>query len=452
MSSLGFSTLGFPGLIYKMFESNSIYLTYSCLIAFDSSPLFEGNIRNSWNGFFTSSKAIEKNISKYSANRAFLDLNRYNELKGGLNKTECPFLQGIGSLSLSLRPLTLVNKWEKYIDYLLRENSFESSNNYFGFSKENEDQRFNYVCFELNSPIHIKAETIDGQIANGKIFIQVFPFGLALINYTLSHELKEKKIAPLEIEKIAYNFRPNNRNVNWKSRFGINSGIDLNKKLVETIKKAIFKNSKKESHFLNWHTLIGLNVSKKIVEYQHVIQNTLNTNSYVNIESFERNYTNLKWIIFSRNQSVIIQNRFDNTYRTSNVKQFWNIYYVVLFSHIKKVITDIYINQLKKELIDLQKIRRSLKHSLKNEDILTSGPWNSQIITHIHWLDLTVKKASSKYRFIYSQVSILNGQNDKREKLKIIISEWNEECDKWDHPLLRIWKSILSPIRVLLSG
>lgn len=453
----------------------STYTVHTQVIALDDRPFAatKGKIRPVWQPLFEDKSC-------------FTDFSTLIMPYRRSPPPEKPFLRRLGSICFNPRSLRFATSWEKgaLTDYLRRrrridkhpKHYYQQPISVFGYDQELEDERMNYLYFELYKPIFLRAKTEDDTRAEGKIFIHFYPSGYIVLQIVVA--LTWRGLRNVEsLRQILKETRPWRPNSNWLWSSRIGSG-----KLHEIVD--IIRSNLNKSLYVDYSITLRQSIWQSAVKvFSNAKENDIATEG-------ERIAFGLllprgkpeglgipcsNWFtyllasrqglacIFIPSASRVLglsmgcQEDLWNwpglwkwPKRKRALRFFWKILLLDEFVALKRQIYQDYAELLRNEVGQLKDFRLSLKRKATQEDLLRFSVYDYEIPQFLSALDKHIRSAPPFYRRIYSTISTGTGFDEQRGKVKNLVRQWEEEITLWKHPLRVAWEKIISPVRSML--
>ena len=335
-----------------------------------------------------------------------------------------------------------------------------SRKDFFGYDPRLEDQRMNHLYFELRKPLFLKA-TFDGQSqADGKVFIHFYPSGYIVIHLVIALKQQQNLQSLDSLHQAIRETRPmrsNNRWI-WSSRLGTGKLS----KIVELIRKNIYQSlytnfsiSNKHNH---WHSALKLittydakRVANRFFKGKYDLFN-LGPFEYRDHSDYsdDRNTKQSEDEYLLSSKQGIVCGLSPHRSRNFALRFFWRISALHEFVILKSHIYDDYAEFLRSEIANLKDFRLSTLRKLTREDISQFSVYDPQIPQYFAALDRHIRFVKPFYRRVYSSISSGTGFDERREKVKKLVNEWEAEVEQWEHSLSVLWKKVISPLRSIL--
>lgn len=434
---------------------DSVYIVQSQIIQLGKGPfeIEKRNIRNAFRPIFTSPDCFTK--------------MRTSILSGWerpIPLPPLPFISCLGQVCFNTRSVRLSPeaRWrlvesfggEKYWD---PQEKYERTNRekdntdigfiydedrdiFFGYDESLEDQRMNYLYFEIRRPLFIKATLDRRVVADGNVFIHIYPSGYLVLHLAIALK-QHKQWAFSELRTVLRETRPGSSNTRWIwwSRLGTGDLAEIVKIVKENTLRSIFENppSIKSS---DWFS--ALKISSE-VESEKIVSLFLKGG----YDCFE--FSCVEYMLSSRQGLICCFSPFRK--RKSALRLFWKILVLYEFVLLKNFIYETYADLLRSEILKLREFRLSPLRKLIKEDIRHFSVFNPLIPQYLFALDKHIRSAKPFHRRVYSSISQGMGFDARREKVKELLKEWEIEVEQWEHSALLIWKTIIAPLRSLIG-
>lgn len=425
---------------------DSAYIVQSQIISLSDRPFpSPKGIRSVWHPLFNS-----KNCFTDLGNLIYDPGIRYDQLPPK------PFIRNIGSIWFNTRSARLECPFERYElgSYLLTGNKKEwedfldYSKTIFGFDFQFEDQRMNYLSFEVCKPLLLKAKTDDETQAEGKVFIHIYPSGYLVLHLAIAlnwHDGRSLK----DLQQIILQTRPwreDNRWI-WSSRIGSGKLSEIIKLINDNLQKSFYVNSSTPLRHGSWKSSLKL---ISAADSKQIASELLLPEGKYEILDMQNRKTYMRYLLSSRQGLICIFKPESN--RKSALRFFWKILFLSEFVEYKNQVYEDYAKFLRIEVNKLKDFRLSLIRKATKEDLLRFSVYNHMIPQFLFTLDNHIHSAAPFHRYIYSTISTGTGFDLRRDKVKKLIIEWEKEVEQWEPTLSLLWKKIISPIRSLLAS
>lgn len=171
----------------------------------------------------------------------------------------------------------------------------------FGYMPKLEDQRMNFIYFELNPPLRFRIYNIINQpVGVGKLFIHIYPTGHISLNIAVSYIRCDEITTKYHLDSVIRKLKPWKKNSELiiYSKLGTTSLNELVKIVLNRISHSFFSIEKTITHKLNWNCsalIISDNINKElrnIVDYVDC-ENKFKRKVYLrDMFSFDAKYVN----------------------------------------------------------------------------------------------------------------------------------------------------------------
>lgn len=420
----------------------SAYIVQSCVISLGSKPLSKlENLRPPFRPIF-SSKSCFKDLRESIK-------DKWDHIHDVTLSSE-PFVKNLGQVCFNTRSLNLNQSPENIIGLLTNEHNRDSYSYeeeelaFFGYDSSFEDQRMNFLYFELLHPLFIKA-TLNGKTrAEGHIFLHFYPCGFIILNLAVS--LKSNCFENIEeFIKSAEETRPWRINNEWKWTCKIQKDADsldnIIKLVMDQVFQSIYVDKSTTNNKYKWHSVLKIRTREKPKKVASLfLKGPYDT---FNI------HDDGEYILSSR-QGVIYVFPI-NKNKGNSLRSFWKKFTLIEFIILKQTIYESYASFLNSEILDLKNSRQNTLRKLTKEDFRRFSAYDSNIPTFLQALDRHILTAHPFYRRVYASISLGKGFDDQRRKVLGLVDDWESEVEKWEPNAVILWKKIISPIRSLLA-
>jgi hypothetical protein len=335
----------------------------------------------------------------------------------------------------------LLGVWDKYGDPGARASM--SRPPFFGYDPSLKDQRMNHLFFELARPLALRAVSPTGRVqAVGKVFVHIYPSGYVVLSLAIAlgqQNLKNLERAHRAIRETSP-WRSDGRWV-WSSRTAGRDLAGMAKRVRESIYHSLFAERPPSIHEGRWSTALRLVTDLEAEEVTPML--------------FKGGYELLTlgmgdtYLLSARPGIICGIESF--RHKRPALRLFWEIMRIYEFVMLKNSIYDQYRDFLRTEITSLREFRLSALHKIKEEDLLRFSVYDASIPRYLLALDKHTRGLSAYQRRIYSSISRGTGFDERRDKVKELVKEWEEEVAKWEHGLSVLWKKVISPLRALLK-
>jgi hypothetical protein len=433
-------------------QINSAYIVHSQVIGLNDQPFPpKEKLRSVWHPLFNNKNCFT-DLCK------LIDFGAYSEINNKRIISSIPFICNLGPVLFNTRSVRLVNSFEReWLGQSLcgtDDDDFieDDERLFFGYDSQLEDQRMNYLCFEIYNPLFLRAKTKDETQVEGKIFLHIYPSGYLVFHVAVALNWRDGRNLK-GLHKILKETRPWRKDSNWTWSSKLGSG-----RLPEIIK--IIKNKIQQSFYVDSFTPLQQGTwwsSLKLVsaaEGKHIATELLLPDNKYEIVDMRGKSTSLKYLYSSRQGLVCIfqpTGTWPEYKRKIALHLFWKILVLTEFVAFKNKLYEDYAKFLRREVNQLKDFRLSLKRKATKEDLFRFSAYDPTIPQFLLALDNHIQSARPFHRFIYSTISTGTGFDERREKVMKLINEWEEEVEQWEPILISLWKKIISPVRSLLA-
>lgn len=340
-------------------------------------------------------------------------------------------------------------KWKKgYKDFC---NIHDSE--VFGYIPKLEDQRMNFLYFELNPPLKFRIYNIENQFVGvGKLFIHIYPTGhLSLhlaVSYIRCKEINTKTQLDLVIRQLA----PWRKSSGFviHSKLGKTSLDELVRNVLNRISHSFFSNQKVITRKLNWHCsslIISDNpedVLEQIIGCNTKFERIFKRRLYLRPYYYENEFVDDYICVHGKRTYYVTDTR-----RKGIIHSFWELQRLKEFIEYKRVVYKSYIDYFEDETLRIKKIQYGGTSFAK---IFGKNFYQSDIVMHILALDRMVNSLSQAKRALYSYISDMYEFDECRERLLSSLNKWESQVKEWkdkEPRFLSLIDLILKPFELL---
>lgn len=300
----------------------------------------------------------------------------------------------------------------------------------FGYLPNLEDQRMNFLYFELNPPLKFRIyNTAEQSVGTGKLFIHIFPTGYLSLNLVISYQDCRQIHTKDTLSSVINQLAPwrENKELMIHSKLGKTSLNGLIKTVLKKISHSFFSIPKEITRKLDWHCnalIISENPKTVLKECIGIDPET---------ERVFQRRIHLRRDCLSHKQVtdyICAKGRFlfyvTDTRRKGILHSFWRLQQLRDFVEYKKLIYDSYIDYLKSEALQIKKL---MYERISFEKIFGKNVYQPDIMVHLLALDRMVRSLSQAERALYSYISDEYGFDQCRKHLLDSLEKW-ERCVK----------------------
>jgi hypothetical protein len=420
----------------------SVYIVQSQIISLGDEPFHSrGTLRKSFRPIFESPVCFQDTrLSIYDYYR--VNGSPYSMRKReGYPVTNAPFLRNMGQVCFNTKQAFYVETAydrEKLavlisgkVDYWNPNEDCEEADmkqykksSFFGYNPELEDQRMNYLYFELRPPLIIDIQEKEQTVAKGKLFIHFHPIGYVGLHLAVS--FKENLLEhPENISRLIKETRPGRKGNTWtwKSKLGAWSLKDLIKIVSAEVSRSVYEDGT-VFHVDDraWSSSVSV-VSKDSVE-DIKAEMFLDPPFVLKMNSTIGDDVVKEQMLASRQGHLFQYDPLRN--RQSVLHSFWRIVHIHEFVLLKNRIYEDYYMKIR------QNSSRLTETNLrKNEDLVHSASaYDPKIRSFLLELDRIIQGAEPFYRAAYSILGKGLRLDERRGKLTAALKEWEEELHR----------------------
>ena len=319
----------------------------------------------------------------------------------------------------------------------------------FGYDPILEDQRMNYLYFEISRPLFLKAETNDAVYAQGRVFTHIYPSGYIALCLAVTLTWKDKRGSD-EIRQLIQETRPwrlSNRWV-WSSRIGKGNLFEIVGLIKNNICKSVYKDTSMHLQEGSWQTIVKITASEEGKQLASQILQIRATHEILDIKA---GFDFLQcWLVVSKQGLAFISHPEYKSKTSDHI--FWGKLLVLAeFVAYKQHIYKNYENLLRNQISTLKASRLSIKQKIEKGGLLNLSVYDANIPYFLSALDGHIRFASPFHRRIYSTISSGTNFNSQRDDLLKLLEKWEEEVERWEPGFVIIWRRLLSPLRSIIK-
>jgi hypothetical protein len=398
-----------------------------------------------------------------------------------------PFLRNLGPLVLSIRRLPFLDSGERFRvgRFLSRHRISGELPEVFGFSPEVDDDRMSALHFELPRPLSLRAQTVPpSAAASGRIFVHLYPAGYCLLHVALSFSWAASP-ALEALPTYVRESRPWRGSSSWIWRTGKSSGTlsALIAKIKDDLRTGFVESTVTRLDETRWRTTAKVILvppsaktatspaDRDLLRCRTVARCILANEGGTEEEALPiKGPTWDRLLVTSKLGTVLACEPIRRkalsaeaaaeksfSFRVTPTRAgrardlFWTVMVFVEFVEMKNAIYAQYADFLGKTRADLKEYRLSLKARMTREDVFTFGVYNEDIPRYLAALDRYIRRVDPFNKRIYSALSRSSGFDQRRERVKGLLADWESEVAQWENPAVTFWKKVVSPIRSLLA-
>lgn len=380
-----------------------------------------------------------------------------------------PFIRNLGSICFNTRSVRLAygkddrsflaeHLGEKY-HKKYRQTPYEENNNdeyfadgrIFGYDTELEDQRMNYLYFEVRKPLFLRAETNDDTRAEGKVFVHIYPSGYLALQLAVSLAW-EKDRSLNDLRSLVQETRPWRRGNRWmwSSRLGNMTLHEVVERIKDNLQQSLYVNGSSLPRQDSWHSTLKLASDADAKQIATDLILARGHYEILDIQSTALTQSNLTYLLASRQGLTCVAPLTHKRKQALNF--FWKILTIAEFVAFKHRVYDDYAKFLRQQVTQLRDFRLSIQRKLRNEDLFRFSVYDHKIPQFLSALDKHIRSATPFHRRIYSAISAGTGFDARRERVMKLVGEWETEVEQWEPSLSLLWKKVISPIRSLIGS
>jgi len=380
----------------------------------------------------------------------------------GFNSDSIKFVSDNESRSKVVQTLTKRECfWEPKAGTLSQDKAkhFLPYNEIFGFDPNLADQRFNYLYFQLLRPIYLTANSNGRCVANGRIFLHFFPSGYLqmILAVTLHERVRVCEAALREALIELQPWRSDSRWI-WSGRIGEGSLRSLIEYTQKKVFESLYVDPRTSPRTYFWSSAVKLRsrfqvesfIPELLREGYSIMRLAYYPRCDLEMCYFKKkplSYVEERLLISRRGISCVLS---PDRPKNWSIHFFWRLMDVYFFVLLKRQIYDDYAHLMRREILRLQELRLQSYAKLTKENVLRLSVYDPEIPKYMLALDSYVKSLPPFYRKIYSELSEGLGFDKKRQRLKELVKDWQEEVGQWQPTLVWLLNKILKPLKSLL--
>jgi hypothetical protein len=387
------------------------------------------NLRPAFHTIFNSKKCFAEMGKFICDGEEYSNILDYDtkEFPAGLSKA--PFISNMGHIGFHTKSAYTIRRRD-FRDY-------ENDEDIFGYFSDLEDQRMNFLYFELCPPIKFKVYNSEKQlIAKGKVFVHIYPSGYLYLHIAASYLFCSHILSEADLEHIMKEFSPlvTNTGLTFHSKFGALSLPELCKELYKNLFLSLYTQQEiMNPPNPNW--IASALVISDICETDLIDFFQLNHYSSTT-EIFKRKFKlRDDWHSNITTDYIYCKKKmnfyFSNINRDAILHTFWKFLHLVEFVNYKKKIYEVYKNFFKNEALHIQNLRLNSEKLFYFENMFGKDFYESDILLHLLVLDKMVTTLGATERALYSFLSQNYGLDKSREHLLNHQTEWICQVEKW---------------------
>ncbi|MDE6233087.1 MAG: hypothetical protein K2M60_07050 [Lachnospiraceae bacterium] len=392
----------------------SLYVTQSTVIGLSDVPLeTKDNIREAFEPIFK---------SKHCFTGMGVDTNGLlsNQICDNVSVVNAPFITQMGQLHFNKRSISffpIYTEYEEYEDY--------EDYNVFGCDKNLEDQRMNFLYFELSKQFKMLAQYEGRTVASGKIFLHFYPTGYIVVHLAVYR--RDVYNIDVKTEKDLLDLIQETKpwiegKWKWKSKFGCHSLKKTIELVYQSISLSVFAEGKMTKRRFGWKASVAVKTDLSQIEISRSIQEEAENHF---VEFANGSYSeDLQGILVAKKS---INYYFADCYRDRNLilHSFWKINYINEFVLYKNKVYSDYLRYIQKDRNEMRNLNKDYKFKFAN--IVGKEFYRDTFFSYTQILDEYIKMLGSRYRAIYALFSKVDGFDNKRAKLKQELNRWEND-------------------------
>lgn len=446
----------------------SLYYVQSSVLSLNDDTPFNHNkgIRKSFRPIFDSKQCFAEmgpaiyDYYRVNENDILEYWNNVNEILeesdyARIPVTDAPFIADMGQVCFNTRSMYFIDsayKKQAFAAQLAKRITYwrnfsqtytnpDFSNHFtesgtFGYDINLEDQRMNFLYFELRPGFKIAAfNEASEQVASGKIYIHIYPSGYVVLHIAARFRNALEADNKEEINKSLEELKPWKNGVwKWKSKFGTLSLKETVERIYEKISISIFDDGTILKANQNWKAsaLIKADIYENEDELTKFIPNLDKSEQgkdYYAIKCNSNGFGMKEYFVADKNISYYFADARRNS--KNIMHSFWKMMHINEFILCKMKIYGEYTDFSRRETNRIKILRLDPNKKFSVENVFGKNFYDSNVISYLSFLDQIVHSLNPKNRALYSYISETSGFSEKRKALKPILSDWEREIEKW---------------------
>lgn len=419
----------------------SLYVVQSQIISLGDEHFHShGSLRKSFRPIFESTTCFQDNrLSIYDYYRVNGEPYSIKPRKG-YPVTNAPFIRNLGQVCFNTKQALYENKayhrenlavmvsgrsdyWSSNKDFEISEDNLNSVS-FFGYNPDIEDQRMNYLYFELRPPLLIDILSNGKTVAKGKLFIHFHPSGYIGLHLAVSFKdyLLNNSNNILQLIKET---RPGRRGNTWlwKSRLGVFSLQELITNVSMNISKSMYEDGTE----LNVNDT-AWNSSVSVVSNENI--KDIKTGMFRESPIILKMNSNIGEVVVKEEMLSSSQGNLFHynplRKRQSVLHSFWRIMHIHEFVLLKSRIYKDYYRKIRHN--NTQVTEKNLQQLIQPANLNMENDLKRRRL--LNELDRIIQGADPFYRAAYSVIGKGYRLEENRIKLKDAIREWGEKLHR----------------------
>lgn len=319
----------------------------------------------------------------------------------------------------------------------------------FGYDPALEDQRMNLLFFEVSKPLVMRTVAEEDHVqADGKVFLHFYACGYVVLLLAISVRAPHGLDAA-HLDRTLLETRPwrTDSSWTWSSRIGTGKLSDLIEQIIRNLNISVFSDPKARLRPGEWYSALRLASATRSKKLGATL---LKARGNFEVVDLSRRSATARYLTVSPQGTSCLF--WPAEERRATLRFFWKMEHLIEFVVLKQQIYEDYANLLRAEVARMKDFRLSLKRKATKEDLRKFDVYDPKIPQFLGALDGHIKAAAPFHRRLYSAIAIGTDFNSRRDKVKRLVADWENEVARWKHGLVVLWKKITSPLRMLLKS
>ncbi len=331
----------------------------------------------------------------------------------------------------------------------------------FGYDHTLEDQRMNHLYFELRRPLFMKAIFEGSVMADGRVFIHLYPSGYLAVHLAIAS--KQSVLQDWAyLRQAILESRPWRSDNAWIWNTKLKSGklSDVVQRVIDSTFRSLYTDTPHPPKRMRWHTaikLVGDHTPQEVANNLLVNRcKTLELGTYtpevwhIGTSQEEINAITYSKNLVSTDKGIICTFSLPHK-RSAALRSFYKIHALYEFVLLKNQIYEDYSKHLRSEVVNLKEYRLSTLRKLTKEDVRRLSVFDHVIPRYLLALDNHIQTATPYFRRAYSFLSQETDFDSRRETVSKLVKDWESEAEQWEHSASLLWKQVFSPLKNLLG-
>ena len=310
--------------------------------------------------------------------------------------------------------------------------SWHTTRQVFGYNPLLEDERLNFLPFQLIKPLKLRATQDGVDMATASLYIHLFPLGYVELVVAISLGspcMRDEGSLAAALAETKPWLHPSSWT--WKARIGSGQLADILDKAIYNIQYSIFEDKTSVISDANWWSVIRAAPGNEVIFRtiaphpwsQKQVEMDLRPKDVPNVADHEQ-----KLLLGDGATHLVL----DSSRRSvTSLRAVWDIHRVLEFAHMKRRIYQDIGALLVEQTSDLRHHRLDKLTKLGHEKLMCFTVYDPSMNRLQLALDSHILSAKPFYRKVYAHISDRIGLNEERKRCLRAFEEWIEEVGKW---------------------